>query len=266
MDIDPQKLAPQIQEIVYKTGEFIRNEFKNFSFSKVEYKGDNDPVSYVDITAEKMLKEACSRFIPGSGFINEETGETKSENGYIWIIDPLDGTTNFTHGIPHFSISLALLYNGKIQMAYVYGIMLDEMFVAIRGKGATRNGEPIRISGQENLKTSVVVTGFPYEYKEWVQNLLGILSLFIDHSQGFRRFGSAALDLSYVACGRVESYFEFGLNAWDLAAGSLLVEEAGGKVTDFDGGDNFLFGKQIVSSNGHIHDEMLELINKCLPA
>ncbi|RMG22481.1 MAG: inositol monophosphatase [Bacteroidetes bacterium] len=261
-DTELTRLTAQLEALIRQTGEFIRREFEHFSFSKVNYKDINDPVSYVDVSAENMLMEGCNKLLPGSGFINEEGGEIRSENGFTWIIDPLDGTTNFTHGVPHFSISVALSEGDEVKLGYVYHVMLDEMYMAARGAGAFLNGRPIRASGLEKLKTSLVVTGFPYHRKAWLDLHLRILGDLVDRSQGVRRLGSAALDLAYVACGRLEGYFEFGLSPWDLAAGALLVQEAGGTVSDFEGGDNYLFGKQILATNGHIHVELLELIQK----
>ncbi len=263
-EIEFSNLDAEIKKIIYETGAFIRKEFKNFSFSNVQYKGENDLVSYVDVTAEQMLKKVCATLIPDAGFHNEEGGIIESNNAYTWIIDPLDGTTNFTHGIPYFSISLALMYKAKLKMGYVYGVIPDEMFSAIEGQGAFLNGDPIHISAHEKLKTSIVVTGFPCEHKVWMEAYLGILADFVDHSHGFRRFGSAALDLAYVASGRFDAFFEFGLNPWDIAAGALLVNEAGGFTSDFDGGKNYIFGKEILATNGRIHAEMLSLIKKRL--
>lgn len=261
---DLLEIEKELSSIIRRTGAFIKNEYASFSFSRVEYKSQNDPVSYVDISAEKMLMEGCNQLIPGAGFINEEGGRQESQNGYTWIIDPLDGTNNFTHGIPHFCVSLALSYEDEVIMGFVYGVMLDELFSCIKGQGAKLNGRPIYTSEHEFLKTSVVVTGFPFRHTEWVDRQFDILRLMLKHSHGFRRFGSAALDLAYVACGRVEAFFEFDLKPWDLAAGALLIEEAGGKVTGLTGKNDFLFGGKIIGTNGKIHDEMLGLIREKL--
>lgn len=258
-------LYQALETHVLEAGAFIRDEFANFSFSDVKFKGQNDLVSYVDIQAEKMLKANCLELIPGSGFINEESGTTEGSNDYTWVIDPLDGTTNFTHGIPHFSVSIALMEKGTPILGYVYGIMLNEMFGAMRGKGAFLNGKSIRVSPHTSLKSSVIVTGFPYERKDWVSKQLEILDLLVSRSHGFRRLGSAALDLAYVACGRMEGFFEFGLNPWDLAAGALIIQEAGGHVSDFQGGADYMFGKQILGTNGHVHGELLSVIQERIP-
>ena len=258
--IDLSVIDIELSSLIRKTGAFIRKEYASFSFSRVQYKSHNDPVSYVDITAENLLIEGCLDLIPGSGFINEEGGEQESENGFVWIIDPLDGTTNFTHGIPHFCISLALSYMGKVVMGYVYGIMLDELFTGISGQGAFLNGRNIYTSEHEFLRTSVVVTGFPYSESAWVGPQMDVMREMLSHSHSFRRFGSAALDLAYVACGRIEAFYEFRLQPWDMAAGGLIIKEAGGIVTGFTGKEDYLFNGKIVATNGKIHNEMLSLI------
>ena len=259
------QLNAQLQILIHKTGDFIREEFERFSFQDVIYKSENNPVSYVDIQAERMLREGCSSLIPGSGFINEESDEVQSTNGYTWIIDPLDGTVNFMHGNPHFSISLALSFEGELIMGYIFDVMAREMFVALKGKGATLNGRKLQVSHHEAVSSSIIVMGFPYEPGVWLEAYLRLLAQLVQTTQGLRRTGSAALDLAYVAAGRVEGFFEFGLNPWDIAAGVLLIEEAGGKVSDFTNGNNFLFGRQLLGSNGRIHNEVLQLIQAHLP-
>ena len=265
MNLNIHWLDQSMQQVIRSTGEFIRQEYHKFSFSEVQYKGENDPFSYVDVTAENMLKESCNRLIPGSGFINEESEDQPTENGYTWIIDPLDGTVNFMHGIPHFSISVGLMFEDQMLMGHVYGVISDEMFTGIKGKGAYLNGQRIVKSSLSQLNTSVIVTGFPYAYANWVDDYLKVIADLIKHCHGVRRLGSAALDLCYVAAGRLEAFFEFGLKPYDVAAGSLIVSEAGGQVSDFKGGEDFLFGKQILGSNGAIHNDVLKVLQEHLP-
>jgi myo-inositol-1(or 4)-monophosphatase len=255
-----EKIQPEVERITRLAGEYARREFKTFSATDIEYKGKRDMFSYVDVTTEVMIKEYLAPLIPGAGFINEEGDNQESENEFTWLIDPIDGTTNFIHGIPFFSISIALQHGSEIILGYVYDVMTDELFSAAKGKGAYLNGKPIDVSETETLQEALLATGFPYDKSPWLEAFLQLLIKIMQHSHGLRRFGSAAIDLCYVACGRLEGFFEFGLSPWDVAAGTLIVQEAGGRVTDISGGDNFIFGKQMVASNGHIHDEMLAIM------
>jgi len=255
-------LHTQTETLIRKVGDFIRTEGATFSRDKVEYKAENknNLVSYVDKTAEEMLVKGCSELLPNCGFINEETGEQKGTSGFVWIIDPLDGTTNFTHGLTVYAISVALQYENETVMGFVYHIPMNEMFSAIKGRGAFLNGEKISVSDCPTLSESLIATGFPYMDFSWMDTYIETMKAFLRKSQGMRRMGSAAIDLAYVACGRFEGFWENKLSAWDVAAGALLVLEAGGKVTDFSGGENYLFGRQIIASNEKIHPEMQDLI------
>ena len=260
---NPMMITPEflnsLEALIVETGNFILTEQKTFSADKIEYKGKNDMVSYVDKTAEKMLVKGCKTLIPNAGFINEESGESISESEYRWIIDPLDGTTNFIHDLPCFAISLALQYKEKTILGYVYHIPNREMFFAQKGKGATLNGEPIRVSAASQLSEALLATGFPYTQFGWIEEYMDMLKALMPRSHGLRRMGSAAIDLAYVACGRFGGFFEVKLSVWDVAAGALLVQEAGGTVTDFTGGDGYLFGREIVATNGKFHAEIIEI-------
>ncbi|MCB9231302.1 MAG: inositol monophosphatase [Bacteroidia bacterium] len=259
MEINAQQIA-QIKQLVLETGEFIRREAAGFSPEKVERKGANDLVSYVDKNAEKQLTEGCLTILPGSGFIREEGGELKGTNPFRWIIDPLDGTTNFVHGVPQYSISLALQYEEETILGIVYDVARDELFMAQKGKGAFLNGSPIHVSDCPNLGSALMATGFPYNKSDRNTVLLAVLYDILQQVQAIRRFGSAALDMAWVACGRFDGYYETTLNPWDIAAGILLVEEAGGRVTDFSGGSNTLFGRQIAACNPRMHPDLLGVI------
>ena len=257
--MDLQKIILQVKQLAIEVGEYIAVEAARFDHKKVELKGLNDLVSYVDKTAESNLVKGLSEIIPEAGFIAEEGTATHTEEEYLWIIDPLDGTTNFTHGLPVFAISIALMHKGKIVLGIVYEINRQEMFEAVLGAGASLNGQQISVSARQTLSESLLATGFPYwDFKE-MSAYLKILDDFMKNTHGLRRMGSAAVDLAYVACGRFEGFFEYNLNAWDVAAGSLIVEEAGGKVTDFAGGENFLFGREIIAA-GKPHAEMQKVI------
>lgn len=244
-----QKLLQDVIVLVKETGEFIRQESRKFDESKIEYKGKNDLVSYVDKEAEKRLVKGLSEILPGSGFVAEEGTSTRRSDIYNWIIDPLDGTTNFTHGLPVYAVSIALVKRGVLTLGIVYEINRDECFHAIKGQGAFLNHSPIKVSETKTLEKSLLATGFPYYNFDQMQQYLTIINEFMQTTHGLRRMGSAAVDLAYTACGRFEGFFEYNLNAWDVAAGALIVQEAGGKVTDFKGGENYVFGREIVAGN-----------------
>jgi len=250
--------APLIA-LLTETGSFAAEEFARFDHSQVQYKGENDPFSYVDVEADRRLREGCERLIPGAGFINEESENQVGSNEYRWIIDPIDGTSNFTHGIPHFCISLALQKAEETILGYVYQPVTGEMFRAEKGKGATLNGDRIDRSAR-SLQEAIVATGFPYAVEDWVQDYLRMVYGIMQRTHGLRRLGSAALDLAYVAAGRLDAFFEFNLKPWDVAAGALIVQEAGGQVSDFQGGDRYVFGGEMVATNGYIHDDMLSIM------
>lgn len=252
------------QAIIRKVGDFAYNQFVNFTAAHIQYKGKNNLVSYVDIESEKMLREELGRLIAGVGFIGEEGSDTPSENGYEWIIDPIDGTTNFTHGVPFWSISVALMHERRPVLGYVYEVCHRELFSAIAGEGARLNGEPIRVSEANDLGKALLATGFPYTDFSFLQDYLSLLTDFMRASHGMRRFGSAALDLAYVASGRFDGYFEYGLNAWDVAAGVLLVREAGGMATTFTGEGDCIFNRQICVGTPEVHTQMMQVIENRL--
>jgi len=250
----------QVMDLCLEVGEYINLEQSTFDRSKIEFKtGLNNMVSYVDKMAEKKLVSVLKKIIPGSGFIAEEGMRSDSQNGYVWIIDPLDGTTNFVHGLPIYAISIALAYNDKIVLGIVFEINAKEMFHSFTGSPAYCNNKEIRVSAISSLGESLLATGFPYQESKKNVAYFRTINQFLKVSNGIRRLGSAATDLAYVACGRFEGFFEYQLNSWDVAAGAFLVQQAGGVVTDFQGKDNFLFGREICAS-GKIHEEMIKII------
>ena len=258
--MDLENLCAGVCAAVRETGKFIRGERKTFSLTKVEYKGLNDLVSYVDKTAEQKLVRTLSALLPSSGFITEEkTNITRGEE-YNWIIDPLDGTTNFVHGVPCYCISVALLQREKLVIGVVYEVNLDECFYAFENGGAWLNGNRISVSAASSLKNSLLATGFPYSDYDRMKPYMEVFDYLMYNTHGLRRLGSAAADMVYVACGRFEAFYEYGLNAWDVAGGVLIVKEAGGVVSDFSGGENFLFGKEIIASNKNVYNEFLEVV------
>lgn len=256
-----QQLLQEVIVLVKEVGDFIRTEAQSFDESKIQYKGKNDLVSYVDKEAEKRLVMGLAELLPGSGFIAEEGTSTHRSDTYNWIIDPLDGTTNFTHGLPIFAISVALIKRKELSLGVVYDVMRDECFHAAKGQGAFLNHMPIEVSKVKTLDKALLATGFPYYDFEQMNAYLSILNDFMQQTHGLRRMGSAAIDLVNTACGRFEGFFEYNLNAWDVAAGALIVQEAGGIVTDFKGGSDFLFGREIIAGNA-VQPEMLQLIQQ----
>jgi myo-inositol-1(or 4)-monophosphatase len=248
-----QDITRQVEELAKKAGSFIRNESKNFKLENVEQKGFNDLVSYVDKGAEKIIVQGLAEIVPEAGFITEEGTRSDKSQTFTWIVDPLDGTTNFVHGIPMYAVSIALARDTEIIIGVVYEVNLDELFSAYEGSLATCNGLPIKVSQKEKLSDSLVAAGFPYDDGGKLEEYFQLLKYFIQNSHGIRRLGSAAVDLCYVACGRVEAYFEYNLQSYDVAAGTLIVKQAGGKVTDFSGGENYIFGGEILASNQKLH-------------
>lgn len=260
--MDLETLCHKVCLAVKETGDFIRLERKTFTISKVEYKGLNDLVSYVDKTAEQQLVNSLSRLIPSSGFITEENTNNTRSAEYNWIIDPLDGTTNFVHGIPCYCISVALMLRDKLVLGVVYEINLDECFYAFENGGAWLNGNRIKVSDISELKGSLLATGFPYSNYDRMKPYMEVFDYCMYNTHGLRRLGSAAVDLIYVACGRFEGFYEYGLNAWDVAAGAFIVSEAGGTVSDFSGGSNYVFGKEIIATNKNIFGEFLGIVKE----
>lgn len=250
-------LETEVCELACEIAAFQRQELAVFDRGNIEHKGVHDLVSYVDRQSEERLVARLQQLLPEAGFITEEGTVVQEDKALRWIIDPLDGTTNFTHGLPFFSISIALAAGEELLLGVVYESNRDECFSAYKHGGARLNGKSIRVSEVPVLDQSLLATGFPYYAFDRIENYLAVLRYFMQHTQGMRRLGSAALDLAYVACGRFEGYFEYNLNSYDVAAGALLVAEAGGKVTDFNGGNGYLFGREILAANARVHAEML---------
>jgi myo-inositol-1(or 4)-monophosphatase len=226
----------------------------------VNHKGDIDLVTEIDVAAEKVIKDLISSYHPKHQILAEESGAHESSSEYRWVVDPLDGTTNYSHGLPIFCVSIALERAGEPIVGVIYDPMREELFAAERGNGATLNGRTIEVSSVSQLKKAMLVTGFPYDVQTNEVNNLDHFENFIKNAQAIRRLGSAAIDLCYVACGRMDGFWELKLNPWDMAAGALIVEEAGGRVTRFDGGTFDHYKKEICASNGLIHDQMVSVL------
>lgn len=249
-------------DIARETGEFILGEQKKFSSSSIEKKGKQNFVTYVDTGSEKMLVKELRELLPDAGFIAEEGTAGQSGEAWKWIIDPLDGTTNFIHGLPPYAISIALAHEGEIVLGVVYELGFKEFFYAWKGSKAYMDGREIRVSKTGKVASSLIATGFPYTYFKRLDPFMHSVRYFMQNSHGLRRLGSAATDLAYVACGRFEAFYEYGLNSWDVAAGTFIIQQAGGKACDFDGKDDWLFGGTIIAANADMFGEFKEVIRK----
>lgn len=261
MLMDLSKISENVNEIARQAGFFILSEKDKLSSSDIKSKGKNDFVSYVDKASEKMIAEALFKLLPDAGFIAEEGTASGRKGEYNWIIDPLDGTTNFIHGFEPFAVSIALAQAEKLLLGTVYEIGKNECFSAIKGGGAFLNGESIQVSDIDRLADSLIVTGFPYQDFGRMDDFIRSFVYLMQNTHGLRRPGSAATDLAYLAAGRSEAFYEYGLHAWDVAARTLLVEEAGGIVTDFSGKkDKRLFGSEIIASNSKLFKDFQKIV------
>jgi len=257
--MDLKEITNKVTQVAIEAGQFIREERKKFSSSNIEKKGKNDLVSYVDKETEKFLVENLSKILPEAGFITEEQTTKQETKDYTWIIDPLDGTTNFIHNIPNYCTSIALMHKEEVVAGVVCEVANDECYKAWKGGGAYLNDSKIEVAQETEIQDCVFATGFPIYNFEKLDEYLAILNELMKNTHGLRRMGSAAADMAYVACGRYGGYFEYNINSWDIAAGIVLVKEAGGIVTDFSGGDNYLFGRQMVSG-GAVHPKLIEIV------
>ncbi len=221
-----------------------------------------DLVTDVDRASEELIVGRIGEARPGDGILSEEAGRVReAASGWRWVIDPLDGTTNYAHGVPHFAVSIGVEYRGRREVAVVYDPIKDECFSARRGEGARLNGVPVRVSDEKRLERALLATGFAYDVHErqMIENL-EYFGRFVRRARGVRRPGSAALDLAYVACGRFDGFWEMHLSPWDVAAGLLLVSEAGGAISGFGGGEAPADGSKLVASNGALHDALLDVL------
>ena len=247
---------------VRKAAAYIHEQAGNLEALVIEEKGHNSFVSKVDKEAEKILVDDFFQLIPEAGFVTEEDTVSNNRKEWTWILDPLDGTTNFLKGIPHYSVSVALYHNDIPKIGIVADVERNEIYYATDGGGAYCNGIPIACSKTGNLNESILSTGFPYEESKRTEALTTTFIEFIHKARGMRRFGSAALDLCFVAKGWFDAYYETCLNPWDIAAGALIIKEAGGSVSDFNGGNTFHTGEEIVASNSKIHDDLMKILVK----
>ncbi len=253
-------LALQVVELARETGEMLLEKRKSISSEDIEVKGKNDFVTRFDKMSEEKIVARLSQLLPEAGFVAEEGTSTKVGEVYNWFIDPIDGTTNFMHGAPPFSISIALQQNDEMILGVVYDMFSGECFYSSKGDAVYVNGEVVSCSATKTVKDSLFATGFPYKDLGRMNAFMNSLTYFMENSHGLRRLGSAAVDLAYVACGRYDGFYEYGLKPYDVAAGAFLVQQAGGKVTDFKGGNDFIFGQELVAGNGHNFSEFLQAV------
>ena len=260
--IDLKDISAKIEKAARETSYFILKESQGFDINRTERKGLNDFVSYVDKGSEKMIVDKLSLLLPEAGFLAEEGTSKKIGVKYCWVIDPLDGTTNFLHGLHPYAISIALKEYDEVIAGVVYEVSGNESFTAWKDGGAWLNGSRIHVSHAAKLADSLIATGFPYSDFNQLDSYMKCLTYFCKHTHGIRRLGSAAIDLAYVACGRFEAFYEYGLHPWDIAAGMLLVREAGGRVSDFSGNEKNITGEEFVAANSIVFTEVLEIVSK----
>jgi len=258
-----ERFLPAAVKIAREAGDFLKRHLLDKQ-KKVNYKGEIDLVTEGDRQAQKLIINRLREYFPHHGLLAEEDGFSTAakERKYQWIIDPLDGTTNYAHSYPVFCVSLALEREGEVILGVVYDPNFQECFTALRGRGATCNDRPIKVSSIQELDKSLLATGFPYDVRTSEVNNIDHFINFLRRSQAVRRCGSAAIDLCYVACGRFDGFWELKLNPWDVAAGALIVNEAGGVVSDFQGNPLDIYGAEIVASNGKIHQEMIQVLSR----
>lgn len=260
--INFEKLCIDTCTLAQEAGLFIMLERKTFTYDKVEEKTFNQLVSYVDKTAEEMLVSGLQKLLPQAGFITEESTIATEEKEFMWIIDPLDGTTNFIHSLPVFSVSIGLMQNNELVLGIVYECNRKEMFYAWKGSKAYLNNQPIYVKQNDKLIQSLLATGFPYYDFEVMEKYLATLKYLMVNTQGMRRMGSAAVDLAYTACGRFDGFFEYGLHPWDVAGGAFIVQQAGGIISTFSGDKNYVFDKTLIASSAVLYPSFFEVIQK----
>jgi len=257
-----ERLTYSCRQLVSEVGLYIKGQLGKVAAEQIETKSLNSLVSHVDKTAEQRLVSGLQARLADATFLTEEeTIETESGE-YQWIVDPLDGTTNFLHQLPFFCISVALRHQEEILMGIVFEVPRGKCFWGFKGGGAWLEDQPIQVSKNTELQDAMIATGFPYYDYKHLNGYMKVLKHFIKRTRGIRRIGAAALDLAYVASGRYDAYFEYSLHPWDVAAGILLVEEAGGVVSDFKGGNDCLFGQEMVAGSPIMHPEVVKVIQK----
>jgi len=258
----PDEILKKAVAIAREAGELVARDFPTGAMDQVGFKGAVNPVTETDAAAEELIRERLRASFPDHRILAEEGGGDgwREPGPPIWLVDPLDGTNNFAHGFPQVGVSLALLQDRQPVVGVVHDPLRGETFTAVANQGAAMDGRPIHVTEVDTLADAFLGTGFPYDRRTARDNNVERLDHFLRRSQGVRRAGAAVLDLCYVACGRFDGFWEIRLHPWDVAAGILIVREAGGRATDFAGTPDCVSGRRIVASNGRIHDQMLQVI------
>ncbi len=257
-----EHICAQVTDLARNTGEQLL-QYRDNNELVIETKGSHDFVTQIDKFSERLLVSGLEKIVPEAGFIAEENTRTNRGEIYNWVVDPIDGTTNFIHRMPPFAISIALMEHNRIVVGIVFELTQKELFSAWIGGGAYLNGKRIKVSATPDVNTALVATGFPYSNFNRMDGYMLSLTHFMRTSSGVRRIGSAATDLVYTATGRFDAFYEYDLKPYDVAAGALIVTEAGGRVCDFSNGDNYIFGREIVATNGILHNEFMTTITEC---
>ena len=255
-----RNITERVIELSKEVASYIEKESLDFSLDTVETKSKNDFVSYVDQESERRIVKVLKEIMPEAGFVTEEGTAVEQGEDYLWIIDPLDGTTNFIHASTPYAISIALTYKQEPVVGVIYEITRNEIFYAWKGSKAYLNGTEINVSGTDKLSEALIVCGRPHHYMERYPELLNSVDYFMKNTHGLRLSGSAASDLAYVACGRYDGRFEFNLKPWDIAAGVLIIKQAGGYISDFNGENNYFLNGSVLASNKNIFDEFKKVI------
>ena len=258
--INLEELTKQVRVLAMETGKFLKKERTHFQREKVQEKNAHDYVSYVDKESERRIVARLQELLPEAGFIAEEGSGSLTTEEYCWVVDPLDGTTNFIHNNTPFCVSIALRNREEILLGVVYEVCRNECFWAWKGSAAYVNGEEIHVTNINNLDQSFIELGFPYDAERFRPIITRLIERLYGRIGGLRLMGSAAVELCYIAAGRFEARFEGLLGPWDIAAGSIILTQAGGKITDFSGGDSFYSGHEVLATNGQIHEQMLKII------
>jgi myo-inositol-1(or 4)-monophosphatase len=258
---DLKYLSKNVNELSSEITTFLLHEVGKVNTIDIQQKGLHDFVTYVDKTSEQKIAARLSELLPEAGMILEEKSVDRHGERYRWVVDPLDGTTNYIHRIPLFSVSIALMDGDETILGLVHEANLDECFAAWKGAPALLNGSEIHVSAISSSDDALFATGFPYYDYGKMEAYLEVFKYFMQHTSGLRRLGSAAVDLAYVACGRLEGFYEYGLKPWDVAAGAFIVQQAGGCVSDFNGGVNYIFGGELLATNALLYQEVQQAVS-----
>lgn len=270
-EVDLELITSKVKGAAREAGAFIREQRKNFDLSRVEVKGDHDYVSYVDKEAEKMIVARLKEIVPEAGFITEEgTAKSNSQSStpqtphLTWVIDPLDGTSNFMHDMAPYCVAIGLKEEEEVLVGVVYEVVGDEMFYSYKGGAAWMNDKEIHVGRAKTVNEAFVCIGYPYDVQSWKPKVKSLIDMLYGNSISIRNLGSAQTEICYVACGRFDAYIESHIKPWDVTAGSIILKNAGGCITDYSGGNKWLTGEHVLATNGIIHEELLTKLTDIL--